>query len=278
MEGLNISEFTSAVRLSDHGIWEVDHAAEISYPDEGNALCFELEDKSAWFQHRNQVILATVQTWPCKTPIFDVGGGNGYVSSGLKAGGFESVLIEPGPTGAKNALQRGLKNVICSTFQEARLRDNSVPAVGLFDTLEHIEDSIGFLRELYSKLTDNGRIYITVPAFEMLWSGEDPFAGHFRRYSRSTLSKELIAAGFKVNYCSYFFAALFVPLFLLRSLPYRLRGSSDFEMEKAAKEHSLGGPLVSGLIKKSFEWELSRIRKQLRIPFGTSCLAVASKS
>src|SRR5690606_42131055 len=59
-----------------------------------------------------------------------------------------------------------LKHVICSTFEDLELEDNSLSNVGLFDVLEHIEDDTRTLKILRRKLKLNkGRLFLTVPAF-----------------------------------------------------------------------------------------------------------------
>ena len=57
----------------------------ISYPEEGNEACFQIEDQSFWFRHRNNCIQELVRKFPPngKGPIFDVGGGNGFVAKGM---------------------------------------------------------------------------------------------------------------------------------------------------------------------------------------------------
>jgi hypothetical protein len=52
------------------------------YPDEGNEACFQIEDQSFWFRHRNDCIRELAQNLPpkWKGPIFDGGGGNGFLT------------------------------------------------------------------------------------------------------------------------------------------------------------------------------------------------------
>ena len=68
------------------------------YPLEGENL-HQIEESSFWFKHRNACIEAAVKCHPPRSggPIFDVGGGNGFVTLGLIRAGFETVLVEPGP-------------------------------------------------------------------------------------------------------------------------------------------------------------------------------------
>ena len=53
---------------------------------------------------------------------------------GLDAG-WEVVLVEPEPSGARNAKRRGLENVICGTTHSAGFQNESLPAIGVFDVV-----------------------------------------------------------------------------------------------------------------------------------------------
>src|SRR5438046_2339206 len=76
------------------GVWVATAHGDVSYPDEGNAACAAIEDTSFWFRHRNRVIAAAVRRFPpLAGPIFDIGGGNGYVSLGLQRAGYSTVLV-----------------------------------------------------------------------------------------------------------------------------------------------------------------------------------------
>jgi len=101
----------------------------------------------------------------------------------IKNAGLPTVVIEPGLQGAMNAHRKGLNPVICSSLEDAGFKTHLIPAVGLFDILEHIEDDIGFLTTIKTLLVPNGKLYITVPAYNFLRSVEDNYAGHYRRYT-----------------------------------------------------------------------------------------------
>jgi SAM-dependent methyltransferase len=196
----------------------------ISYPEEGNEACFEVEDRSFWFRHRNACIVEMVRIFPPrgKGPIFDVGGGNGFVAKGLMDAGWDVVLVEPGPSGASNAKKRGVEHVVCGTTHSAGFQAGSLPAIGVFDVVEHIEDDLGFLRHLWDLLEPGGMLYLTVPAYNFLWSHEDVDAGHFRRYSLRQIEQKLVHACFEMTHSTYIFQWLVVPVGLFRVLPYRL--------------------------------------------------------
>jgi hypothetical protein len=66
----------SRLVLNENGIWTALGNEKVSYPEEGNDACFEVEDQSFWFRHRNACIVEMVRNFPPegRGPIFDVGG------------------------------------------------------------------------------------------------------------------------------------------------------------------------------------------------------------
>jgi 2-polyprenyl-3-methyl-5-hydroxy-6-metoxy-1,4-benzoquinol methylase len=273
--------FAQLTLTENDGIWHAIVQKKISYPDDGNEACFEVEDRSFWFRHRNACIVEMVRNFPPKTqgPIFDVGGGNGFVAKCLMDAGWNVVLVEPGSAGAINAKKRGLPHVICATTQSAGFQNGTLPAIGVFDVVEHIEDDLGFLRHLNELLVPGGMLYLTVPAFQSLWSQEDIDAGHFRRYSLKRMEKKLIQAGFEVAYSTYIFKWLVVPVGIFRVLPYRLglRAKDKNGSKKAQRDHVLKEGLVSSIMRNLLQREHGMIEAKGRLPFGGSCMVAARK-
>lgn len=275
---MDIGAISHGLRCDADGIWRAASASAVSYPDDGHQLLAAVEEASFWFRHRNRCIAAAVGAHPPSGAIFDIGGGNGFVSAGLRAAGFDAVLVEPGPQGASNARRRGLPNVVCATTESAGFAPATLPAIGLFDVVEHVEDDAGFIAGLRPLLVDGGRLYLSVPAYGWLWSHEDVEAGHFRRYSLTGLRAMIAAAGFRIDYAGYFFRPLPLPILLLRSLPDRLglaRGRGD--ARAVSRDHAVRrGPLVRAL-ERLLEPEVRHIRAGREMAFGGSCLLVATK-
>lgn len=269
----DVSAIADRLTLGADGIWRSADPQAVSYPEEGNDACFQIEDSSFWFKHRNACIAAAVRNYPPRghEPIFDIGGGNGFVSMGLERAGFKTALVEPGLRGASNAKQRGLQTVICATTTSAGFRKSMLEAVGLFDVIEHIDDDLQFLREMRGLLKPGARLYATVPAYPMLWSGEDEEAGHFRRYTRASIERVLERAGFSVDYSTYIFRFLPLPILLLRALPYRLGIGRSVGARDPASDHQAGGGLMASLLGS----EIRNIEGRRRMSFGGSCLLAA---
>lgn len=272
---MNIADLSQNLELNKSGVWTAKQPGEISYPADGNEFCAQLEENSFWFNHRNEIIKAAVRNFPTAGAIFDIGGGNGYVSKALEADGIETVLVEPGEAGARMALQRGVKNVICATLENAAFFPASLSGAGLFDVVEHIEDDAAFLKKLKKLLVAGGRVYLTVPAYNWLWSDEDVTAGHFRRYTRHSLSKVLRQSGFEVEYSTCFFGFLPPAIMLMRTLPSAAGLRRPSKIEEHRKEHSKRRGLVGNMVDKILQAELALVQQKKSLPFGASILAVA---
>ncbi|CAA6676544.1 MULTISPECIES: bifunctional 2-polyprenyl-6-hydroxyphenol methylase/3-demethylubiquinol 3-O-methyltransferase UbiG [unclassified Lentimonas] len=274
---MNINQLANNLTLS-HGIWKSGDKSSISYPDDGNTIFFEIEDNSFWFQHRNRCLRKVINHYRPNGMILDIGGGNGYVTKGLIEEGFDVCLMEPGKSGIKNAQRRGIENLICSTFQDAEFKDGVIPAIGLFDVLEHIEDEQALLDELHRSMQNAGKLYLTVPAHQILWAQEDIDAGHYRRYTTESIKNVLEASGFRILHSTYIFSPLPLPIFLFRSLPSRLglvRNASNADKHKSEHSHKRG--LVGKFIDLMLNRELDKIALNKRIGKGSSCLIVAEK-
>lgn len=277
-ESVELTHYSSRWNLGEDGVYRDSEFENISYPAEGNDQCFRLEDDSFWFQHRNEIILSLTRRFASGRVLFDVGGGNGCVAKYLQDNGERAVLVEPGARGVANGVARGVANVVHSMWSEDVVRPGAAAAVGLFDVVEHIENDVEFLRSIRATLSDGGKLLLTVPALMSIWSFDDKDAGHFRRYRLSRLLRLIREAGFIPEYSSYFFSALPIPIFLCRTVPTLLRVRQKREAGATAKEHVPRKGVTTRLLEKTLAWEKRRIARGSRIPFGSSCVAVARKA
>jgi 2-polyprenyl-3-methyl-5-hydroxy-6-metoxy-1,4-benzoquinol methylase len=273
---MDIRQYSASLDLRN-GIW-YGPEEDISYPDEGSEFYSEIEDESFWFLHRSNCLVELVSQFSPQGPIFDIGGGNGTVSLAFEKNGFPTVLLEPQIGGIKKASDRGLRNLICSSFEKADFQDDSLPAVALLDVVEHIRDDRSFIEGLRQKLIPGGYMYISVPAFEFIWTVKDEYYGHFRRYTTSSIRKLLSSAGLEVMYSSYIFSILPFPIFFLRALPNRIGLNKNIKKLEQT-QHKKGREGITGnVLNKIWKWEINQIKKKKPILLGSSCLVVARKS
>lgn len=77
------------------------------------------------------------------------------------------------------------------------------------EVLEHVQEDEALLRQLHALLSPQGRLIVSVPADPFLWSDDDVFSGHARRYTREEVVAKLTRAGFTIeNFWSYGFPIL----------------------------------------------------------------------
>lgn len=272
---IDIAKIATNLETKESGLWVSKNQSQVFYSGTGNEGSFEIERDSFWFDHRNNCILAAMQMFSPPGAVFDIGGGNGFVALGIKNAGREVVLVEPGFDGVRNARVRGLTPIICSTLEDAGFLKHTIPAIGIFDVLEHVEDDTALLNTLRSLLVQGGRIYITVPAYDFLWSIEDDFAQHHRRYTTQALSAKLKQASFAVEFATYIFAFLPIPIFFARTIPSRLRIKKAIRVEDVVNQHENMHGLAGRLLRLTLDTEIKALKRKRTIPFGGSCLVVA---
>ena len=142
--------------------------------------------------------------------------------------------------------------------------------------MEHIADDLAFLKSIRRLLKPGGRLYATVPAYSFLWSSEDAAAGHFRRYSLADISGVINDAGLEVEFASFFFRFLPIPIALLRAIPYRLGlSASPGKATSVKRDHLAGSATISRIMNIALKPETEKLRRLKPMRFGSSCLVVA---
>jgi SAM-dependent methyltransferase len=226
---------------------------------------YELEDSHWWFRGRRAVIWALLRRAELaqRPRILDAGCGTGrnlveYGPLGTAAG------ADPSPTAVAFCHERGLDGVIESGIEELPFADASFDLILATDVLEHIERDDRAARELRRVTAADGRLLVTVPAYQWLWSQHDDSHHHMRRYTAPRLRTVLTAAGWEPIVETYFNAVLLAPIAAVRVLTRRrdaTNGSTDYELA--------GGPLNSALTLP-MRAEASLIRRGADLPAGVS--------
>lgn len=137
------------------------------------------------------------------------------------------------------------------------------------DVLEHIDDDVGSLRSLATCLAPGGRMLLTVPANQWMYSGHDEVHHHRRRYDRARLARVVAAAGLRVRRISYY-NSLLLPLVASVRLAQRLVG------RQARTDTRMGSALANGLLATVFGSEGGWLR-HASFPAGTSLFVLAER-
>jgi SAM-dependent methyltransferase len=71
------------------------------------------------------------------------------------------------------------------------------------NVLEHVKNDIAALKNMFSILTECGKLVLLVPAFQFMFGTIDRLVGHYRRYSKMDIEAKLKTAGFYIKSISY---------------------------------------------------------------------------
>jgi 2-polyprenyl-3-methyl-5-hydroxy-6-metoxy-1,4-benzoquinol methylase len=251
------------------------------YPDTAFEILYSAEEKNFWFKVRNKIIGNAITRYlPPHSRILEVGCGTGYVSRFLKDRGYR---IECADLFLK-ALQFCKERQSGDFYYQYNLSDQlfieEFDGICAFDVMEHIDDDLSILKNLYAALKPGGVLFLTVPADRRLWSAMDMYAKHKRRYSRQELQKKVEGNGFKVIKMSYFMALLYPFVLFSRKFSCRIIKTNEEDMKKKIKNEVVSelqpGALINSLGFLIFSLEVPLIR-WLTIPYGSSLLCVAVK-
>jgi hypothetical protein len=82
----------------------------------------------------------------------------------------------------------------------AQRPDGLFGGVLMLDVVEHVEDDVGFVREVVEQsLAPRGWVLVSVPAYQSLCSAHDTALKHFRRYAPRAICSVLESAGLEVH-------------------------------------------------------------------------------
>jgi SAM-dependent methyltransferase len=151
----------------------------------------------------------------------------------------------------------------------------------LMDVLEHVEAADTMLRSIVAAAKPGAIFLITVPADPALWSGHDEAAGHWRRYTQTTLRELWADLPVCERLVSAYNTRLYWPARLARSLNHKLGtkiGANDAE----GLDLRMPPSLVNEILAAVFTAEAARLAKALQHPGkgyrrGVSLLAIIER-
>lgn len=230
------------------------------------------EDRHWWFIARRIIINKVLNYFFLNKKL------NSILEIGCGSGGNLELLSAFGKVHAMEldeyCIEIADKRNICKV-KRGSLPDN-IPLSGkfelicMFDVLEHIDDDMKALQVVSEKLSDEGVLFLTVPAYGFLWSSHDIALNHKRRYVKNKLLDIVEKAGMKPVYSTYFNTFL-MPLVLSVRLFNNLTGKSRGDDLRTSPD------IVNYLLSKIFSAEKYLI-PVLSLPFGVSILIIAKKN
>lgn len=198
--------------------------------------------------------------------ILDVGCGGGRWFDDLEAYGHVEG-VEPDPSAIRAGTADPEKFHV-RPFDEEFRPGRRYGLILFLDVLEHMAEPVAALKHGAHLLDPGGRIVITVPAFQALWTGHDELNRHHRRYTRDTLSRDVADAGLAVLETRYFFHWLVLPKLIVRGI----EALTDRDPTPPGTPPRPVNRLLFGLCRLE-----QKLTSGGRLPFGSSVYLVAGK-
>ena len=204
---------------------------------------------------------------PATREILDVGCGDGLFFPALSqfgnVTGVESDAEIVDPVGEFSA------QIHLGRFDDSYQPGRQFQWITMLDVIEHIPAATNALKLAGDLLTDDGKVLITVPAFNLLWTKHDDFNHHQTRYNKRLLTQQAAQAGLKIVNMHYFYHWTFAAKLLVR-----------------LKETMVTTPAVSAQVPATWINKtcqtLCQIEQRfitpLHFPFGSSLFAIAVRA
>jgi SAM-dependent methyltransferase len=238
------------------------------------AIMDEVEGSHWWFVGRRAIlegflrqILSRINGKSEKINILDVGCGTGANIEMLSQFG-EAEGVDVSDDALEFCRQKGLK-VQKGLAEALPFADESFDLTTALDVIEHLDDDVAGLREMFRVTKGGGYSLFFVPAFMWLWGVQDDISHHRIRYTRKQIVGRIEKAGYIVERATYANWTFFTPILAGRTL-MKITGI------KPESENNINVSALNGLFGKLFSAERFWL-KNFDFPIGVSIVVVARK-
>jgi SAM-dependent methyltransferase len=234
---------------------------------------FRVETHYWWNIGRFKIIEAFTRRYIKPSPhsrLVDLGCGTGATTLWLQE--FGKVKGVDGSARALNfCKKRGLKDLTLSDMEKLKLPSGRFDAAFALDILEHVKDDSQAIREIYRILKPGGKLLVTSPAYQWLWSEHDEVCHHQRRYTLGEMGAKLASAGFDIQRRSYCIVFPFFPLVALLHFRSWFKKDKKIMMSIVPLPEPINNFLVFLLRMENF------FLRFIDFPFGVSVILLAQK-
>jgi SAM-dependent methyltransferase len=239
------------------------------------AIMDEVEGSHWWFVGRRAILESFLGPIAGKLKgngtalhILDVGCGTGANLEMLSQYG-EAEGVDVSDDALEFCRRKGL-NVQKGVAEQLPYADGTFDLTTALDVVEHLDDDIAGLKEMFRVTKKGGYSLIFVPACMWLWGVQDDISNHRIRYTRRQIVDRLKAAGYEIQRATYANWTFFTPIFAGR-LFMKATGI------KPESENNVNISALNGIFGKLFAAERFWLRN-LNFPFGVSIVVVARKT
>ena len=230
----------------------------------------EHDERHWWYRARREVVAALIKQAvrpPRNAKLLEIGCGTGHNLAMLgKFGEVDALEVDDIARGM--AEERLGRPVLSAPLPElAGLPDDRYDVVAALDVIEHIPDDKGALEGIARVLKPGGKLVMTVPAHQWMWSAHDVVNHHQRRYSKRSLKRLIEGSPLKLDSIGYLNSLLF-PVAMAQRLASKISGKDDANLAPPPEP-------INQTLERVFAAE-RRVIGRVPLPPGLSLFAVAS--
>ncbi len=100
-------------------------------------------------------------------------------------------------------LSREFNRAICWDLYTPFPADETYDTVVILNVVEHLEDDIGALQCIHARIKPGGHLILMVPAMSFLYGSLDRSFGHYRRYSKESITQLIRKSSFEILKAEY---------------------------------------------------------------------------
>jgi 2-polyprenyl-3-methyl-5-hydroxy-6-metoxy-1,4-benzoquinol methylase len=137
-----------------------------------------------------------------KGKILEIGAGIGNFAKWAKESAVEYHVSDNDPRFVEE-LSKEFSHAVCWDLFTPYPNNETFDTVVILNVVEHLEDDEEALRRLHARLNPGGHLIVMVPAMNFLYGSLDRAFGHYRRYTKKSISRVIQQAGFKLQKMEY---------------------------------------------------------------------------
>jgi SAM-dependent methyltransferase len=227
-----------------------------------------IQDHHWWFVGRRRILATLIRSLALApdAQILEVGCGTGGNLAMLRQFGNVTAVEADASAMDWAAKRSGLSILLGRLPNDLPIGDQRFDLICLFDVLEHLPEDRASLERLRAATAPRGKILLTVPAYQWLWSEHDVYLHHLRRYTMVGLRRVCEEAALQVDRIGYFNTLLF-PIAVAARIAERLSGRRRFG------GNEIPPAPMNDLLRVIFGAERFALQR-IGFPFGMSVFAV----
>jgi SAM-dependent methyltransferase len=230
----------------------------------------ELDERHWWYRARREILADLIGRevrLPAKAKVLEIGCGTGHNLAMLGKFGRVDALELDEEARAVAEKRLGRKALSSPLPELGGVAEKHYDLIAALDVIEHIDDDAAAIASIAARLKSGGKLVVTVPAHQWMWSAHDVVNHHKRRYSRRGLKRLIERSPLHLDKIGYFNSLLF-PLALADRLASKMRGKQDADL-------TLPPAPLNAALEKIFAAERHLVGR-LPLPPGLSLFVVAS--